>query len=266
MTGCRLDGAATVELLFYGELSAFERAAMESHIAGCVACRRTLEELAVIRAALDARPDVSSPPRGDWSGFMARLDAAARADAGPTAASPAPARLEPRRRAAIGVLMAAALLALVTVSIALVLRDGRTSPQQSGSTASAVGVPVSSGVEPAVSDAALAEVSEAHFERSKLVVLGLLTRDAAGSTADDWSYERSLASSLLNDTRLYRQSAEERGMKALAGVMRDLELVLLQTAMSEKPDADSLGQLQRLIRRRNLITKMDVVATTGLLP
>ena len=41
--------------------------------------------------------------------------------------------------------------------------------------------------------------------------------------------------------------------------MRDLELVLLQTSMSEQRDAASLEQLQRLIRRRDLITKMEVV-------
>jgi hypothetical protein len=65
---------------------------------------------------------------------------------------------------------------------------------------------------------------------------------------------------------VYRQAAEERGMSNLADVMRDLELVLLQTSMSESPDAESLAQLQRLIRRRDLITKMDVVKTSGLLP
>jgi hypothetical protein len=70
----------------------------------------------------------------------------------------------------------------------------------------------------------------------------------------------------LSDTRLYRHAAEERGMTKLADVMRDLELVLLQTSMSDSPDAESLARLQRLIRRRDLITKMDVVKTTGLLP
>ena len=113
---------------------------------------------------------------------------------------------------------------------------------------------------------ALTELSEQHFERSKLVVLGLATKDPQDSTGLDWDYERELASSLLSDTRLYRHAAEERGMESLADVMRDLELVLLQTSMSDAPDADSLAQLQRLIRRRDLITKMEVVKTSGLVP
>ncbi len=97
-------------------------------------------------------------------------------------------------------------------------------------------------------------------------MLSLVNKDPQGSDGMDWDYERQLAGSLLSDTRVYRQAAEERGMKGLADVMRDLELVLLQTSMSETPDAESLAQLQRLIRRRDLVTKMDVVKTSGLVP
>jgi hypothetical protein len=52
-------------------------------------------------------------------------------------------------------------------------------------------------------------------------------------------------------------------MTSLADVMRDLELVLLQASMSEEPNDASLEQLQRLIRRRDLLTKMDVVYAGG---
>jgi len=53
-------------------------------------------------------------------------------------------------------------------------------------------------------------------------------------------------------------------LTALAGVMRYLELVLLQTSLTDESDPDSLPQLQRLIRKRDLLEKMDVVTTTGL--
>jgi hypothetical protein len=52
-------------------------------------------------------------------------------------------------------------------------------------------------------------------------------------------------------------------MKTLARVMGDLELVLLQTSLADTPDADVLEQIQRLIHKRDLVTKMDVTATTG---
>jgi hypothetical protein len=111
-------------------------------------------------------------------------------------------------------------------------------------------------------EAAFASLSEQHFERSKLVVLGIANKDARVASQADWAFERELASSLLTDTRMYRMAAEERGMKTLADVMGDLEIVLLQTSLAGTPDAESLEQIQRLIRKRDLVTKMDV-ATTG---
>ena len=111
-------------------------------------------------------------------------------------------------------------------------------------------------------DAAFAALSEQHFERSKLVVLGLANKDPHHARGADWAYERGLATNLLSDTRLYRMAAEDRGMKALAGVMGDLELVLLQTSLADAPDDGVLEQIQRLIHKRDLVTKMDVAATT----
>jgi hypothetical protein len=102
-----------------------------------------------------------------------------------------------------------------------------------------------------------AALSEQHFERSKLVVLGLANKDARNVGGADWAYERGLASDLLNDTRLYRLAAEERGMKQIAGVMGDLELVLLQTSLADAPDSAALAQIQRLIRKRDLVTKIE---------
>jgi hypothetical protein len=110
-------------------------------------------------------------------------------------------------------------------------------------------------------DRAFAASSAEHFDRSKLVVLGLATKDPARARAGDWTYERELASTLLSDTRMYRLAAEDRGLDTLAGVMRDLELVLLQTALTNDKDPASLGQIQRLIQRRDLVEKMDVVGT-----
>jgi hypothetical protein len=68
----------------------------------------------------------------------------------------------------------------------------------------------------------------------------------------------------LSDTRLYRQTAEQRGMRRLARVMNDLELVLLQTSMVEEPDPETLEHIQRLIRTRDLVTKMNVVERSGI--
>jgi hypothetical protein len=260
---CTTQARGAVELYFYGELSAAERADVHAHLRHCAECRRALDDLSLIRAALASRPEVASPPGGEWSGFMARLDEALRrehADSSAGEERPAPPAAE---RSAVfrlaPYLAAAAVLALVTAAVAmLTLRRPDERP-----------VPVSAGTPPASIDArrdadpALVSVSGQHFERSKLVVLGLTTRDASAGPGSSWEYERDLATALLGDTKLYRQVAEERGMSRLAGVMRDLELVLLQISMADDSDSESLEQLQRLIRRRDLITRMDAVHAVG---
>ncbi|MEP6594256.1 MAG: hypothetical protein ABJC51_11215, partial [Acidobacteriota bacterium] len=66
------------------------------------------------------------------------------------------------------------------------------------------------------------------------------------------------------DTRMYRMAAEDRGLGSIASVMRDLELVLLQASFTDDRDPASLPRIQRLIRRRDLVAKMDAVSLSGL--
>jgi hypothetical protein len=160
---------------------------------------------------------------------------------------------------------------LVTLSVAYVTRNrGADRSEAVAGTGAASVQPVASR-SPAV-DArverspleAFAALSEQHFERSKLVVLGLANKDPRSARVSDWEYERQLASSLLSDTRVYRLAAEDRGFTSIAKVMADLELVLLQTSSAERPHATDLEQIQRLIAKRDLVTKMDAVTAAGL--
>ena len=124
-------------------------------------------------------------------------------------------------------------------------------------------VPAASAPPPAPEpspEKSLREVSAEHLERSKLVVLGLATRDPLRTTANDWQYERRLAGTLLSDTRLYRMAAQDRGVTDVARVMRDLETVLLEASLSDSSDKDALERVQRLITKRDLVVKMQVMS------
>lgn len=260
MTICHVHASGDLDLYFYDELAPAERESIDQHLSCCSECRAALDELYAIRTALDSRPIVSAPPSGDWSSFMTRLDAAIahERDLGHSSV----VSFRPRRRPAyIAYVAMAAILALVTVSVAVALRSRQAQTSPVAPTAVQQAAPPL-GVQS--KDAAFAAMTEEHFERSKLVVLGLATKDPAHENPADWAYERELASSLLDDTRLYRLAAEDRGLDSLAAVMKDLELVLLQTSLTDGKDPSSLPQLQRLIRRRDLIEKMDVVTTKGL--
>jgi len=281
MTGCSRVESGQIELYFYGELDAGGREAMARHVASCPECRLALEELTMIREALATRPVVSAPPGDDWSRFMARLNDAVeplRLERGHAPVAPAGTQPpaadsghKPAFRAAPYLAMAA-LLALVTMSAAYVVRSGWSGDRgRVATTVASVPPPAGSGAAAApvdpdgspATESAFALLSEQHLERSKLVVLGLANKDARLARHQDWEYERELASRLLSDTRLYRMAAEERGLKTIADVMRDLELVLLQTslaAQSGPPAREDLAQIQRLIDRRDLVAKIELAA------
>jgi len=253
MTRCEFVDVPDVELYFYEELDASERIRVEAHLHQCAACRQRLDDLHAIRRALALRPAVDAPPAGDWSGFMRRLDAACRIDARATAAG----RRWRWRAAAI-----AAMLALVTASV---WWAGRLEHAPAPRTAAvdAPGASNSAPREAAVADKSLREGTAEHLERSKLVVLGLTTLDPDRTKADDWQYERQLAGTLLSDTRLYRRAAQDRGMDDVARVMRDLETVLIETSMSDNTDRAALARVQRLISKRDLVVKMQLVASNA---
>ena len=270
---CDVQASGAIELYFYGELEGEAREAIERHLAMCAPCRAALEELKVIRAALAARPDVAAPASGDWSHFMARLEAAVAQER--RAAVVASFRRPRAPHSYAAYLAMAALLALVTAGVALAVRsrgaltpDGGTAASNAVRTKEALRVEAGTGGGAAggAADSAgtMAAISTEHFERSKLVVLGLATKDPAAGRTEDWAFERQLASTLLNDTRMYRLAAEDRGLDAIAGVMRDLEVVLLETSLTDEKDPAALPEIQRLIQKRDLLHKMEAVRTRGL--
>ena len=258
MSACEFD----VVLYFYDEMDAAERAGAAAHLRRCAACRQRLDDLQAIRDALAERPVVDAPPAADWSGFMRRLDDAIAPSR--TVPQPAPAAVLEYRRGRWTVRQVAALaamLALVTIAVLVTARFRAVSPAPQRAAAPAppaAAVPLAAGL-----NQSLRESSVEHLERSKLVVLGLTARDPHETKVEDWQYERRLAESLLPDTRLYRMAAQDRGVTDVARVMRDLETVLLEASLSDSSDRDALERLQRLIAKRDLVVKMQVVATGG---
>jgi hypothetical protein len=192
---------------------------------------------------------------------MARLGTAIQAERDARNVVP----FEPRvaRRRYVAYLAMAALLALVTMSVMIAVRSRHTQPAQVvsiGTTDHLSNMAHRKADTTEEQNAEFEALSEEHFERSKLVVLGLATKDPSDRRASDWTYEREHASSLLNDTRMYRLAAEDRGLMNIAGVMRDLELVLLEVSMTDEKDPGALRQIQRAIQKRDLLEKMDAVA------
>lgn len=254
-----------VVLYFYGELDEAERAHAAAHVRGCADCRQRLEELQTISDALASRPVVDAPPAGEWSGFMRRLDAAVKpvhvVSSAPTVAERPRAPWTVRQAAALAAMAAMAAMVTIAVMSAARFRSHATDAAQPIAQVAVEPQPTAPLLPAqAAPDLALRAVTAEHLERSKLVVLGLATRDPQHTTAADWQYERRLAESLLSDTRLYRIAAQDRGVSDVARVMRDLETVLLEASLSDSTDKDALERVQRLIAKRDLVVKMQVMA------
>ncbi len=124
---CTIQNDGTIELYFYGELDEQTEASVRGHLVRCRECAEALEELEMIRVALSTRPEVSEPASGEWTAFMARLDAAVQQHR-VIPFAPRPAAPEPRlaRRPFVGLLATAALLAVVALSVFMASRAGRS--------------------------------------------------------------------------------------------------------------------------------------------
>ena len=63
MSECQVHASGAIELYFYGELEGAERDEVARHVRACTFCRQALDELGLIRSALDARRDRAGPSR-----------------------------------------------------------------------------------------------------------------------------------------------------------------------------------------------------------
>lgn len=249
MSTCDRLEPGTIEQYFYGELPPHEAVRVEDHLRACAACREHIADLHAVADALAHESVVDAPAAGEWTGFMQRLEAQTSRASGTTW------QRAVRRGASV-----AAVLTVIVIGGALGLRDARmASHGGSRQTVASVHAVQSADTTPR---AALQTATAEHLERSKVVVLDLAMRDPNEKPVD-WQDERRLARSLLSDTRLYRLTAEEQGRTDIARVMRDLETVLLEASMSDGHDPKALSRVQRLISKRDLLMKMQVVSTSG---
>ena len=127
MKPCPIQESGAIDLYFYGELAAGDRREVEAHAARCVECRGALEDLRTIAAALAPRSAAAAPPGGDWASLMARIERGiAEGPARPAeSGSPGPRTRRPPTPAYLAM---AALLTLVTASVAYLATHQRPAP------------------------------------------------------------------------------------------------------------------------------------------
>ena len=237
------------QLIAYHDGEPAERAAIGAHLADCPTCRAELARIDALLAAVSSLP---APDPGEdygarvWQQISQRLPAK-RAHWWNFFPRTTWSHnfFTPQRWAAVGgvaVLVLAAFLA------------GRISKR-----------PVAPGT---VADAAnvrervlIVAVGE-HLGRSEMVLVELANAEPQNAKQKrvDISGEQRRAEDLLEENRLYRQTAMEQGDTALAGVLDELERVLLDLAHS--PDQVTPAQLNGIRQRieaQGILFKVRVV-------
>jgi len=238
-------------LFYYGESA--EAAGIEGHLEECEACRSEFRALQLVLNTVNSAP---VPERGAeyggavWQRIEKRIGRS-------------------RRRAFQWWIWAPAMAALVLVSF----MAGRLSHQAAGPgtiTATNSANP-SNAASPANTAATKAnnEIRERillvavgdHLDRSQMVLAELTNApDKKGKL--DISDERQMAEELLDDNRLYRQTAHTTGDKAVANVLDDLERVLIEIAHSpSEVSSAQLADLQQEIENRGLLFKVRVLGS-----
>ena len=226
-------------LYFYGD--APKASALESHLAECKECAA---EFAQLRATLSAI-DYPVPERAAdyeaqlWSTLRPRLEQSEAPKRSAWAAF-----LQPRRWAIAG--------ALAVIIVAAFVAGRITRPKQPGP------IDVVNKQAPSGKDRVLMVAVGDHLDRTEMILVELANTRAKGKV--DISAERDFAQSLVNENRLYRQTAQRDKDPEIANVLDEVERVLIDIA--HHPDSVSgkeLEELQQRIESQGVLFKVRVI-------
>jgi hypothetical protein len=229
------------QLMAYRDGEENGRAAVAAHLAGCPECRQELAKIEAVFAALDAMPVPDAGvdfERRVWQQIESRL----------------PGKrprwweglFEGRRLVVVGA-MAAMTLAAYFIGIQV----GKKSPPGGTNVA---------GTEKVRERVLVVAVGE-HLGRSEMVLVELAnTEPNKGGKRVNISLEQKRAEGLVDENRLYRQTALQEGDQAMASTLDELERVLLDIANSpaEVTPAE-FEALQKRIAAKGILFKVRVV-------
>jgi hypothetical protein len=240
------------ELIAYHAGEPAKREAIAAHVADCPECRVELARIDAVLAVLSSLP--VPDPGADygarvWQKIAPRLPERPpvrwwQFDSSSLAAGWR-VLVEPRRLAALGAVAALAIVAFLA---------GRVTkhPEPVAVVADA------SKIRERVLVMAVGE----HLGRSEMMLIELGNTEPENSKQKEVniSSERRRAEDLVEENRLYRQTALEQGDTALAGVLDELERVLLDVAHGPgEVTPAQLDEMQQRIAARGILFKVRVV-------
>jgi hypothetical protein len=206
------------QLIAYQDGETARREAAAGHINSCAECQAELNRLAEMLAAYQALP-VPDPGedygRGVWQQIAPRLEE--------KRSHWWQMFLEPQRLTAAGLVAALLLIAFLVGRV-----SKRVTPAGGEVTTTAT------ADEARVRDRVLLLAVGEHLGRSEMVLMEIANAEPEGASVKqvNLSSQRRRAEELLDENRLYRQTALQEGDTGIANVLDELERVLLDVAHS----------------------------------
>ena len=220
-------------LHYYSE--ADDLVAVEQHLAACESCQAVYNALERTLEGVDVLPVPERGPEYEayvWARLQPRLSARRRFD-----------WFVPEWRWA----MAGAALASLLMLAFVAGRYSRRAPE-----------PAEMAAQPA--QRAFQVAIGNHLERSQMVLTELANASAAGPL--DISFEQERAADLLGENRLYRQSAAGAGDAVVAGVLDDLERILLEIEHAPaRISPAELDELRLRLQAEGILFKLRVLGS-----
>jgi hypothetical protein len=235
--------ATDEELFAYRQGESKGREATMAHLNGCAECRAELARLEEVFAALDAMP---VPDPGEDYGTRVWRQIAPRLPE--KRARWWEQLFVPRRLAVVGAMAALVLVAFL---------GGRWSNTGKG------GGPIVAAASPEkVRERVLVVAVGEHLGKSEMVLVELSNAEppAKGQKLINISAEQKRAENLVEENRLYRQTAVESGDNAMAATLNELERVLMDVANSPAEVTPAQFEaIQKRIAEQGILLKVRVV-------
>jgi hypothetical protein len=255
MNKCAKCRDRMVEAL-YGELTPEDRTSFEAHLKACSACASEFEAMTETRKILDTRRR-RDPGPDFWEGYWDKLEKRLDAELRP---SPRPVRRRALRPFALfpawGLRFAAAA-ALLVVGILI----GRTllrppTPRTARS------IPPAAAPAPGIEQASAPVLrAQNYFERSKLILLGLVNYDPGASDVYglDLPRQKELSRALVNEAGSLKSDLKAPAQKRLRELVADLETILIQIAnLGSENDLDAVELVKRGVEEKSIFLKINL--------
>lgn len=243
---------ATLNDYIERDLSPADQVRVATHLETCGDCSRFVADIQQLVREVSTLGPLEPPPHV-WAAIKSQVDSRQSHVDSP---EPQARSRQPRAWKRLSwALATAALVVLAFMTGRLVNQREQpiASPQEAAPT------------EPVTADEAVRErvlliaVGD-HLERSQMVLVELAHAETRGEL--DISAERQLADDLVASNRLYRHTAQQMGQDTVAGLLDDLERVLVEVARG--PSTVSMRQLtdiQQRIESQGILFKVKVIGS-----